>query len=257
MLGTLSSGYSLTQARGDSPIRRFLIQRSANFALLLASVCVIFGVSPVYAAPIAFVNDEAGWLVELGTTPVESFSFSSTNVALSDEVFAPPSSGTLFNVPALNFNAANTGLSNSIAFTNHAPIFSDGIVFVDVPPSGLATSTPTSADHDWSLDIIGGTPVFAIGVTVSDGVNPIHPETFSAFGEGGALIVDVTNVSTNLGENFFGVISDVPITSVFYSDDPATGGRGIFEVQLAGAPIPVPPAMLLFFRAPGAAQPFS
>jgi len=208
--------------------------RKVRFLILgLTVIAINFMLIIDAKATTILYTDEATWLSQTSTGFAQSFSITSTTVALADEVLLPPADNTLLG-PSLTFQSGNTGLPFDFTFQDESPDPGTQVIFIN----GTLGSAPTR-HHDWSVNFTGGLPVFEIGLDLAGGIDP---SVFRVFDTANTQVASITGIPS-----FLGIISDDPIGRVLFDDTPTSGGMGLDGFKIP-TPVPVPkPSTLLLF----------
>jgi hypothetical protein len=193
------------------------------FLLVVLGLVVVHSV--VFAQGIVtFYTNEAAWLAAV--TNVETFPFTASNVAKSNEVTSPPGNNADLGTSTLTFSSTNTGLSRS--FTLQALQSGATLVYNDGDlqrPSISIGRGNVYEDDDWQVTITSGCPLTAFAFDlVGNATNT--GESFSVYGPGNVLLGSTTPpTSSNQGSAFLGVVSTSPIVRLHY-DEGASGDNG-------------------------------
>jgi hypothetical protein len=145
----------------------------------------------------------------------------------------------------INFQASNTGLPFDFSFADDSPDPGTQVIFVDKGDgeTGLGAGGSTF-DHDWIIGFGAHNP-YAIGISIAETTNPSIVDSIDVFDTSSSLLFSLS--LEPLGEfkdpMFFGFISDDPIGSIRFDDNPAPGGKGLGSLT---AVVPVPAAVWLF-----------
>lgn len=194
-------------------------------------------------ATITFYENEANWLAAV--TNVETFSFTSENIAKADQVSSAPSDDTDLGIDTLTFNKNNTGLQitfeiyadeTGATFTfNHPHMYPDEEDVLDFGDQRFN-------NDDWGLQVSGGN-IYAFGFYLVDNQYG-GSETFTVYDTGDN---DFTIPPIDPGAGallFLGAISDQPIVNAYFDEaaDINADNIGIAKFQFA---VPEPATFLL------------
>ncbi|NNE08353.1 MAG: VCBS repeat-containing protein, partial [Gemmatimonadetes bacterium] len=214
-------------------------------------LCALFfmSASPSFGAVTLYIDDAAGWEAALASATLSSDTVLTTaaNIALSDEVASPPGANSGIG-PTLTFDRANTGLDFDFVLTapNAVAGFEQwSLVFDDneggIPPNwisvgdidgvgGEPSTTVPYQDDDFEMTLsVDGFRVYGFGFILGNNTGEAG-EVLSVYGVGDTLIqsFDMSTVGNPVGwvGNFVGIISDDPITRIFY-DEGGIGGDDV------------------------------
>lgn len=195
---------------------------------------------PASSAPFTTTN-KAEWQALLLSSA--DFGFSAPNVALANEVGAPPLDNTALGGP-LTFEAGNTGMPVDFTFAANEP--GNQVIFV---ANGLG-ATPT-ADHDWIINLAPSPTIFAFGITVLG--QGSSGDVFEVRDQAGALLASFDVSGSDTDPLFLGIINDTPIGSVAYEDAAIPGGRIALSVSFGqtASVVPLPATLPLLGAALG------
>ncbi|MCK4873742.1 MAG: VCBS repeat-containing protein, partial [Phycisphaerales bacterium] len=199
-------------------------QRSNKSLWMLGASLALMGATHQGAlgddrATVEYYLDEQEWLAAVGNAT--SFEFTSSNVALADEVPAPPSDGQGLDTTILTFRGDNTGLPWDFTLNAlNGPAYEwyfNTAAFGDYNHLNTGAEA-TSPDDDWAVMFAGASKVWAFGFDLIH--NEQNPgEQLVVYGDSGELAAFVPPV-TGVGRGFVGIVSSVPITSVMFDEDP-------------------------------------
>ena len=215
----------------------------ARLVFVVVAVATLAG-SASSAATLSF-SDKATWQASLVSST--DFAINPDNLALANELSAPPAVDDPLNTGLLTFESGNTGLSTNFTFavdpTEEVPGTDHDLILTG---NGLGVLTPGDAEHDWNITLPLGSNVFAVGITVLG--NGSFEDGF-LFQDQAGLNLAVFSPGTN-GPTpaFLGVISDTPIWRIVYQDTNITGGRVLQEIsfgQTSLATVPLPATLPL------------
>ena len=175
------------------------------------------------------------------------FAIDPDNLALANELSAPPAFNDPLNTGLLTFESGNTGLSTNFTFavdpteevsgTDH-----DLILTVN----GLGVLTPGDAEHDWNITLPLSSNVFALGITVLG--NGSFEDGFLFLDQAEVSLANFSPSTNNPLPAFLGVISDAPIWRIVYQDTNISGGRVLQEISFGQAnltTVPLPSTLPL------------
>jgi len=191
-----------------------------------------------------FYTNEESWKADLDY--IETFSLTSENIGLAEELVADPTTNGQRLGSVLTFNLADTGLSSTFRIATE---FDTAYVRPSGPRPSYIDVSDTSND-DFDVSLLTGTPVGALGIHLF-GNDILTGERFEVYGEGGAFLgsTSITPGSPDPSQvGFLGVISDVAISRIFFDEDSGSDDIGIAGLSfgtLPTVPVPVPPSVAL------------
>ncbi len=213
----------------------------SQFSLYASRFVVLFVVAltaPSYAVT-NFYSDQASWqtAAEAEAGSVQEFQTTAINVALANEVTAPPTGNqSLGNF--LTFSAANAGTCAAFTLSTpdvdtSSPLAIDGFIFEDnelSSPRVLSMGDVNNfEDDDVTVTITDG-KVHALGFYIYQNGSSTG-ETIVVNGNSGVLFT-VTTVPTNL-DQFVGFVADEPIISVVFDEGAGGDDVGMRDVSFA------------------------
>ena len=206
----------------------FLVRFLMRYMVTIAGLLLIANSLSHAAPPVYFPNDPTGWATAVGSAgqTVEMFDTGPNNMALANELSAPPLDDTDLGTELLTFDKANTGLSGSFTFETQDDGQNIGYRF---RPTG--DLHPFDRPDAVEINITGGQSVYAFAMEIfdlEDGIGAV--EIFS-----GATSLGSTSNLARDPDTFFGVISDEPFDRITYSGT-ADFQESFSDFQFAFAP---------------------
>lgn len=203
--------------------------------------------SPAATAAIVFYTSESAWNAAVENEA--GFDFTSSNVALADEVTSAPGANDGLG-GTLTFSAANTGLTSS--FTLITLESGAGFTFEDNEGSSPEWDQLSVGDidnfenDDWQITF-GSSDIYNFGFLLQDNNPGSTGESFSVFDTSDNLLGTFTSIPKTDGIDFVGVTSsNTGIGRVVFDEDAGGDDTGLGGIRLSATPVPEPSSTLLF-----------
>ena len=224
--------------------------RYAAIAVMPLVVCAV--VLPTYGA-LQFYDSETEWKAALSRWETMPLDGSHLALVLGSAPDHQQSLGTSFSMLV-----SETGLASDLTLssgdTGYELLFWKGHPYGGHPYGDMIApggSSHSDDDDDWEMVFGGGGQVRAFAVDVVDNneqAETMH-ELFSVYGVGDAFLGSLRDDDPAVGwpvgtSTFLGVISDVPITRVYF-DEGTTGGDNIGVGQVWISDVPEPATLSL------------
>jgi len=213
-----------------------------GWLLALLGAVALLALGPATArAEVSFYTDSAAWNAAVGAAAVESFDTTPANLALADELVAPPGFNQSMGTQ-LTFRAPNTGLCGG--FTLRALEPGATLVHQDLAGgafwgSGTVSIGQTDSfdDDDFAMSFPTDS-FFAVGFYLVD-TTTASSEWFRVYGAGGQIGAlngnDIPSSSPFPGSVFVGAVATEPITSVRFDESSDTDDIAIRDLAFGCA----------------------
>ena len=211
--------------------------------MILLFVLLLAKHDSLKATTLLFTNFST-WQAQTANSTINSFNFSSENVALADEVSSPPAPLTDLG-QSLTFQSGNSNLPFDFTFKNESPDPGTEVIYVD-----NRIGSGRTRNHDWSVNInnwsldFTSTSTYEVGLDLFGGVDPnTH---FTLFDISNNFLASFAGIP-----DFLGIISDAPIGRILFDDAPTSGGMTLSALFATSGITAVPEPNTLFLLAFG------